>query len=148
MSLEKNKTIVRRFVEEFNKRNFAIIDELVSPDYVDHEHQLRGLEGLKQFMTIEFKGFPDFRMTIEDMIAEGDKVWVRFRETGTQTGEYCGLAPTGKKFAITAVHNFRIVNGKVVEDIFSVSDDLKFYKQLGVIEPTEKAKKLFPRDLS
>jgi C-1 hydroxylase len=147
MSLEENKAIVRRFVEEFNKRNFPIIDELISPDYVDHEHQLRGLEGLKQFMTVEFKGFPDFRMTIEDMIAEGDKVWVRFRETGTQTGEYFGLVPTGKKFAITAVHDFRIVNGKVV-DVFSVPDDLKFYKQLGVIEPTEKAKKLFPRDLS
>lgn len=82
MSLEKNKAIVRRFVEEFNKRNLAIIDELASPDYVDHDHQLRGLEGLKQLMTIEFKGFPDFHMTIEDMIAEGDRVWVRFKETG------------------------------------------------------------------
>ena len=89
------------------------------------------------------KSFPDFQSTIEDMIAEGDKVWVRLKETGTNTGEYRGLAPTGKKITITAIHNFRIVNGKVVED-FSVSDDLAFYKQLGVIEPTEKAKKLFP----
>ena len=148
MSLEKNKAIVRRFMEEFNKRNLAIIDELVAPDYVDHDHQLRGREVLKRFMTNELKGFPDFRMTIEDMTAEGDKVWVRFKETGTHTGEYFGLARTGKKFAITAVHIFRIVNSKIVEDIFSISDDLKFYKQLGVIEPTEEAKKLFPRDLS
>jgi steroid delta-isomerase-like uncharacterized protein len=148
MSLEKNKAIVRRFMEEFNKRNLAIIDELVAPDYVDHDHQLRGREVLKQFMTNELKGFPDFRMTIEDMTAEGDKVWVRFKETGTHTGEYFGLVPTGKKFAITAVHIFRIINGKVAEDVFSVSDDLKFYRQLGVIEPTEEAKKLFPRDLS
>jgi len=66
---------------------------------------------------------------------------------GGHTGEYLGLAPTCKKITITAIHNFRIVNGKVVED-FSVSDDLAFYKQLGVIEPTEKAKKLFPKDFS
>jgi len=147
MSLEKNKAIVRRFIEELNRRNIAIMDELVAPDYVDHTHQLRGLEDVKQSLTMEIKGFPYFHMTIEDIIAEGDKVWVRLKETGTHRGEYCGLAPTGKKFTITAIHNFRIVNGKCVED-FSVSDDLAFYKQLGVIEPTEKAKKLFPKDLS
>jgi len=62
---------------------------------------------------------PDFQSTIEDMIAEGDKVWVRFKETGTHPGEYCGLAPTGKKFAITAVHNFRIVNGKLGSAFFA-----------------------------
>jgi len=147
MSLEKNKAIIRKLTEAFNKKNLAILDELIAPDYVDHTHQLRGLENVKQFFTMLIKGFPDFQFTIEDMIAEGDKVWVRFKETGTHKGEYLGLAPTGKKITETAVHNFRIVNGKVVED-FSVSDDLAFYKQLGVIEPTEKAKKLFPKDLS
>jgi predicted ester cyclase len=146
MSLEKNKAIVRKVIEAFNKRNLALLDKLMAPDYIDHTHQLRR-EDVKQYLTVEVKGFPDFHMTIEDIIAEGDKVWVRFKETGTHTGEYRGLAPTGKKFAITAVHNFRIFNGKVAED-FSVSDDLAFYKQLGVIEPTEKAKKLFPEDFS
>jgi len=147
MSLEKNKAIVRRFTEEFNKRNLAVLDEFLAPDGVNHTHQLRGLENAKQFFTMLIKGFPDFQFTIEDMIAEGDKVWVRFKETGTHTGDYFGLAPTGKKITVSAVHNFRIVNGKVVES-FSVSDDLAFYKQLGVIEPTEKAKKLFPKDFS
>jgi len=147
MSLEENKAIVRRFTEEFNKRNLAIFDEVLAPDCADHTHQLRGLKNIKQFFTMLIKSFPDFQSTIEDMIAEGDKVWVRLKETGTHTGEYRGLAPTGKKFNITAIHNFRIVNGKVVED-FSVSDDLAFYKQLGVIEPTEKGKKLFPKDFS
>jgi len=82
------------------------------------------------------KGFPDFQFTIEDMIAEGKKVWVRVIETGTHTGEYHGLAPTGNKVTAKAVHNFHIVNGKFVEGI-SVSDDLNFYKQIGVIEYTE-----------
>jgi len=143
MSLEENKAIVRKVVEEVNKQNLAIIDELVSPDYVDHEHQLRGLEGFKQFMTIEFKGFPDFRMTIEDMIAEGDKVWVRFKETGTHKGEFRGLAPTDKKFTEAAVYISRIVDSKIVEEWYIV-DELDFLKQLGVIEYTEKGKKLFP----
>jgi len=145
MSLEKNKAIIRKWTETCNKKNLAAFDELIAPDVVDYTHQIRGLENIKQLFTMLIKGFPDFQFTIEDMIAEGDKVWVRFKETGTHKGEYLGLAPTGKKIAVTAVHNFRIVNGKVVED-FSVSDDLAFYKQLGVIEPTEKAKKLFPKD--
>jgi len=147
MSLEKNKAIIRKLIEAFNKKNLTLFDELISLNYVDHTHQIRGRKNLKQFFTMLIKGFPDFQFTIEDMIAEGDKVWVRFKETGTHKGEYLGLAPTGKKFIEAAVHNFRIVNGKVVED-FSVSDDLAFYKQLGVIEYTEKAKKLFPENIT
>jgi predicted ester cyclase len=93
------------------------------------------------------KGFPDWHTTIEDIIAEGDKVWVRFKATGTHTGEYRRLAPTGKKITATSVNIYRIVNGKVVE-VWRVSDLLDFYKQLGVIEPTEKGKELFPEDVS
>ncbi len=85
-------------------------------------------------------------MTIEDIIAEGDKVWVRFKATGTHKGEYRGLAPTGKKITVMGVDIYRIVNGKVVETGWIVEDTLDLYKQLGVIEYTEKGKKLFPED--
>ena len=146
MSLEENKAIVRKVFEEFNKRNLASIDEFIAPDYVDHTNQLRGPEDVKRFLTMLLKGFPDFQFTFEDIIAEGDKVWVRFKQTGTHAGEFRGLAPTGKKSTFTAVHNIRIVNGKFVED-FIVADELDFLKQLGVIEYTEKAKKLFPKDV-
>jgi len=156
MSLEKNKAIVRRLFEALNKRDLALLDELMTPDYVDHALQLRGLEANKQMFAMTLKGFPDFHETIEDIIAEGNKVWVRFKDTGTHTGEYqeylpligkITLAPTGKKITITGVVIYRIVHGKIVEKESAVYDLLDFYKQMGFIEPTEKGKKLFPEDV-
>ena len=147
MSLEENKTIIRSLVEAFNKQNLALWDELIAPDYVDHTLQLRGLEDFKQDETKFVKGFPDAHVAIENIVAEGDKVWVRLKGTGTHKGEYRGLAPTGKKITFTAVSIWRIVDGKVAERE-TVYDFLDFFKQLGVIEYTEKAKKLFPEDVS
>ena len=134
MSLEKNKATVRRFIEEWNKRNLAALDELLAADYFDPSLQVRGLEAYKQLLTMLLKGFPDWHETIEDIIAEGDKVWVRFKVTGTHTGEYRGLAPTGKKVTETGVLIWRIVDGKIVEKESAVYDELDFFKQLGVIE--------------
>jgi len=146
VSLEKNKAIIRSLIEAFNKQNPALLDELITPDYVDLTSQLRGRERFKQDETKFPKGFPDFHITIEDIIAERDKVWVRLKVTGTHTGEFefgkIRLAPTGKKITATAVSIWRIVDDKVVERE-SVYDFLDFLKQLGVIEYTEKAKKLF-----
>jgi len=134
MSLEKNKAIVRRFIEEWNKRNFAALDELIAADYFDPSLQVRGLEAYKQLLTLILKGFPDWHETIEDIIAEGNKVWVRYTATGTHAGEFRGLAPTGKKFTETGVLIWRIVDGKIAEKESGVYDVLDFYKQLGVIE--------------
>lgn len=151
MSLEENKAIVRRWIKEVNKRNLVVLDELIAPDFFHPTHQLRGAEGMKQFYNMFFKGFPDCHETLEDIIAEGDKVWHRFITTGTHTGEFrfgkITLAPTGKKFIMTGVNFWRIVDGKVVEKE-GVYDQLDFFKQLGVIEYTEKAKELFPEDVS
>jgi len=146
MSLEKNKAIVRRYFEAVDKRNLAITDELIAPDYFHRGFQVRSREEWKESVTMVLKAFPDYHEAIEDMMAEGDKVWVRYKGTGTNRGEYLGLAPTGKKVTYEAVCIYRIVNGKIVE-MWSVSDMLDFFKQLGVIEYTEKAKKLFPKDV-
>jgi len=107
MSLEKNKAIIRKGIEEINKRNLTVLDEFIAPDYVDHTNPLRGLEDIKQFYTRAFKDFPDLYRTIEDIIAEGDKVWVRFKITATD--------PAGKKIELPTVTIYRIVNGKIVE---------------------------------
>lgn len=154
MSLEKNKTIVRSLIEAENKHNPALLDEFMAPDFVDARNtpfELRGLESYKKFEAMFIKGFPDFQETIEDITAEGDKVWVHFKVTGTHTGEWSlfgiPLAPTGKKVTWTAVDIWRIVDDKVVERK-SVRDMLDFLRQLGIIEPTEKAKKIFPEDVS
>ena len=146
MSLEENKAIVRGFIEAYNKRNIDSLDEFVAPDYVDHTNNIQGLEGLKQLMNMGLKGGPDWHETIEDIIAEGDKVWVSLAYTGTHTGEMFGITPTGNKITATAVDIYRIVNGKLAE-YWTVTDKLALLKPQGVVEYTEKGKKLFPEDV-
>jgi len=147
VSLEKNKAIIRSLYETFNKHDVDLLDDLIAPDFVDLTMQLRGLDNFKKFETNFIKSFPDYSETVEDIIAEGDKVWVHFKVTGTHTGEWnffgITFAPTGKKITYTGVNIWRIVDGKVVERK-TVRDMLDFLRQLGVIEPTEKVKKLFP----
>ena len=107
MSLEEIKALVRKGIEAMNKRDLTVLDEFMASDYVDHTNQLRGSEDVKQFYIGAFKDFPDLRRSIEDIIAEGDKVWVRFKNTATD--------PTGKKIELSTVTIYRIVNGKIVE---------------------------------
>jgi len=143
MSLEKNKAIVRRSIEVINSQDLSLVDDLVATDYVDHTRQTRGAESLKQFLTMIFKSFPDFHLTIEDIIAEGDKVWIRSTIIATHIGEFGGLLPTGNKFTEPSVWIYRINNGKIVEG-WEVQDELDFYRKIGAIEYTEQGKKLFP----
>jgi predicted ester cyclase len=133
VSLEENKDIIRKVMETVNKRDLALLDELIAPDYVDTTLQLKGLKGFRQSVTLLYEGFPDIHATIDDIIAEGDKVWDRVTLTATHTGEYRGLAPTGKKIAFKGVRIWHIVDSKVVERE-SFYDFLDFYKQLGIIE--------------
>ena len=146
MSLEENNAIVRRFLEAYNKHDLASMDDFVAPDFIDHTHQQQGLESLKQLFELAFNAFPDWHETIEDIIAEGDKVWVSLAYTGTHTGEMFGITPTGNKITTTAVDIYRIVNGKLAE-YWNVTDKLGLFKPQGVIEYTEKGKILFPEDV-
>jgi predicted ester cyclase len=146
MSLEENKATVRRFIEELNKRNIAIMDELVAPTMVHPTLQVRGLEEYKQFDTALWKAFPDWHETILDMVAEGDKVWGLFEVTATHTGELRSFlpqinkkvraAPTGKKTKFTYVGIYRIVDGKIAGRL-SVHAAVEFLKDIGVIEYKE-----------
>lgn len=152
MSIEENKALIRRLVETFNKHNVALLDEFMAPDFVDERNtpfELRGRERYKEFEATFIKAFPDYSETIEEIIAEGDKVWILQKVTGTHTGEWNFLgvtfAPTDKKVIWTGVNIWRIVDGKVVERK-SVRDLLVLLTHLGLIEPTEKGKKLFPQE--
>ena len=133
MSLEENKALVRSLYEADNKKDLSILDEVISPDFFDPTFQLRGPESYKQFETAFFKGFPDWVETIDDIVAEGNTVWVSFTGTGTHKGEYRGLAPTGKKVTFRGVQIWHIVDGKVVSKD-SIIDLLEALKQLGIIE--------------
>jgi len=131
--LEENKAVIRRLVEAFNKQDLSIMEDLAASDFVDHTRQLRGCETMKQYVTMVYKHFPDFHATIEDIIAEGDKVWILEKCTMTHTVEYRGIAPTGKKLTETFVEIYHIIDGKIVE-MWTVIDELDFLRKLGVIE--------------
>ncbi len=111
MSAETNKAIVRRLFEEvYNRRNLAAMDEFIAPDYVNHNasFQVRGPEGAKRAAAAQFEAFPDLHTTIEDIIAEGDKVVVRATDHFTDQRD-------GKQVALTWIEILRLENGKVVE---------------------------------
>jgi len=148
MSLEENRAIVRGLIEAENRHNSALLDEFLAPDFVNNQltQEFRGREIYKQGCTQFIKGFPDHHGRIEDITAEGDKVWIRYKGTGTHKGEWLGLAPTGKKITMNSLAIYRIVDTKVVE-MTVVKDLLDFFKQIGVIEYTEKGKKIFPDDV-
>ena len=137
---EENKALIRRLVEEgWNKRNLALVDELYA-DCVYHSPatgEIKG-EALKQFLASMLAAFPDIRFTIEDQVAEGDKLVGRWSCTGTHQGESMGLAPTGKQFTTSGLFISRIVDGKVVEER-EEWDALGFLQQLGVVPPVAKA---------
>jgi steroid delta-isomerase-like uncharacterized protein len=137
MSAEENKAMFRRLMDEVvNKGNLDIIDELVAADVVEHEELLPGLpqnrEGVKQFFAILRSAFPDIKATIEDVIAEGDKVVARGTMSGTHQGEFMGIPATGKKVSFGAIDILRITNGKFVEH-WGLTDSMAMMQQLGVI---------------
>lgn len=117
MSIEANKALVQRYVEEpWNKGNVAALDEMCAPNF--HLEGLGGVEEFKAVITAFRKSFPDLHFTVEEVIAEGDKVAYRWTSRGTHRGDYEGIAPTGKTVTSTGITIIRIVDGKVVEDRF------------------------------
>jgi len=136
---EQNKNLIRRAVDEiWNRRNFAILGELVSSDFVVHVtgEEIHGREGVKQFYTMLHRAFPDIHFTIEDQIAEGDKVVTHWSAQGTHLGEFNGIPATGKQFKVTGIDIDRIVDGKSVER-WTNMDELGLLQQLGIVPRLE-----------
>ena len=133
--LEENKSIIQKMVDVINRHDLVMLDEFIMPEavYYRNEVPINGLDVLKQAMNEEIKAFPDLHVTIEDMLAEGNKVCIRLRETCTHTNDYQGISPTGKIFVMEAVPHYRIVDGKIVEG-WSIFNPLNYFTQLGVIE--------------
>ena len=120
MSIEANKATVRRMNEEvWNKGNFAVLDEVYAPEYV--LEGLGGLADLRAAIAATRAGFPDLQTTIDDMLAEGDKVAYSWTMRGTHQGEYEGIAPTGKPVQATGLTIMHLVDGKIVADHFGLS---------------------------
>lgn len=135
MSVEQNKAIVSRLVEEaINKGNLNIFDEVATPDAVDHTLPPGlppGAAGNKMFFGMLRTAFPDIHYTIEDAIAENDYVVQRVTGQGTMKGEFMGMQPTGKHAKWSEIHIVRLKNGKIVEHWGSL-DQMGMLQQLGL----------------
>ncbi len=125
MSLEDNKNLVRRMFEEvYDKRNYDFADECYATDYISHNGlslEVTGPADIKRGAALQHQAFPDLQMTIDDLIAEGDRVVVRGTDRGTHQGENMGYAPTGKPFTFTWIDIFRIENGKLKESWLEIN---------------------------
>jgi steroid delta-isomerase-like uncharacterized protein len=144
MLSETNKTVSRRLFEEvWNKGNLAVLNELIANDHVNSgPGTLPGLptgpEGAKQFVMIYRNAFPDTHFTIDEQIAEGDKVVTRWTAHGTHQGELLGIPATDKSSTVTGISVDRITNGKIVES-WGIFDQFGMMQQLGVIPMPESA---------
>ena len=135
MSVEDNKALVRRWFEElFNEAKLDLADEIVTPDHVSHDpstpEHLPGPEGERQLVTLVRGAFPDGRMTIEDLVAEGARVAVRWSFRGTNRGDFMGVAPTGNQVEMGTIDLFRVAGGKIAETWTNV-DMMTMMRQLG-----------------
>jgi predicted ester cyclase len=136
MSAKENKALVRRLFEEFNKGKAAAMAA------IDRSIDMRGdLKDFKQMESEAFSAFPDMHVTIDDMVAEGDKVAARVTMTGTHKGEFMGIPPTNKKVTFSLIVIDRIAGGKIVED-HGQWNALGLMQQLGLKKiPTPKKEK-------
>jgi len=118
VTIEDNKALVRRFIDQiFVKGDVNAVDQLVTEDFVPHTWPSTGdgRADLKSAIVRVSKGLADARFTIEDMVAEDDRVAVRVTATATQVGEFMGMPASGKSYSIGEIHIFRIRDGKVSE---------------------------------
>lgn len=143
MSTEENKALARRVIEEmFNNGNLDLAEEVIAPEYVDHDpampEDIRGPEGFKAFVAGYRAAFSDLHVEIEDQLAEGDKVATRWTATGTHDGDLAGIPPTGRRVTTPGMEIVRISGGKLVEG-WEGYDSMNMMQQLGVIPSPEVA---------
>jgi steroid delta-isomerase-like uncharacterized protein len=132
---DQNKAIARRWSEElWSRGNLAVADEIIAPDYERHDpgdpFAAKGPDDVKRIVTMLRSMLPDFHITVESIIAEGDFVVSRYTATATDTVGYMGMPATGKSIRTQAIQIFRFANGKIVES-WAARDDLGTLRQLG-----------------
>jgi steroid delta-isomerase-like uncharacterized protein len=133
---ESNKALFRRYFDEgTNRGNLDVVEELFAPDYKHHDPAnpdvIVGNEGVRRHIQTLRGAFPDITFQIEDMVAQGDKVVIRWTANVTHTGDYFGIPPTGKSATITGMNTWQVQNGKAVEGWVN-RDDVGLMQQLGL----------------
>jgi predicted ester cyclase len=131
---EENKAMVRRLIDATNEGNMAVVDELFVPKLATPMK--------RSFMAFR-SAFPDWRMKIAELVAEGNTVVGRFRCSGTNRGEFKGIPPTGRRMEVDEVYFLRVEDGKFV-DFWGLEDDLARLQQLGLIPSPEQSEEASP----
>ena len=138
MTAEANKLVMGRFLEFINTASEKLAQELISPDAIFHvpgrPEPMRGPAGYLAIIGMMRSGFPDIQWTLEEMVAEGDKVAARFMMRGTHKGLFFGVSPTGKKIAVQAMNFYRLSGGQFVEER-GQPDLLGLLQQIGAVPP-------------
>lgn len=136
MTAETNKLVMRRFLEFINTASESLAQELISPDAIFHvpgrPEPMRGPAGYLAIIGMMRGGFPDIQWTLEEMVAEGDKVAARFTMRGTHRGTFFGAPPTGKMIAVQAMNIYRLSDGRFVEEN-GQPDMLGLLQQIGAV---------------
>jgi predicted ester cyclase len=135
------ESIVRRLIDEgFNECNLEVVDAVTSPELVEHQnfgpHHEPGAAGVRAVVQSLHRAFPDFRLTIQDLVVDGTTVWLRMVATGTNSGSFMGHAPTGRPIRIDVFDVIRVEDGRMVEH-WGVPDRLGALLQLGLLSPPE-----------
>jgi len=140
VSSEQNKQIVRRLYEEvINQENKAVIDELYAPDVIVHDPIMgtaHGVGAFKGLLGMFDMAFPHHRVTIEEMAAEGEFVWVLHTHYATHKGPFMALPPSGKEIVVNGIELFRVREGKISE-FWRKDDDASMLMQLGILKPLQ-----------
>ena len=138
MSVRENKAIASRFAQAWAAGGLQIVDELAAPDivvsYPFPPEPIRGAEAFKDFLRQFVEALPDVTVVVDDMIAEGEKVAVRWTFRGTHEGPLLGLPPTGRPVQVSGLTFYRIIDGKVVEET-GIGNTLGLMQQLGAVVP-------------
>ena len=138
MSAETNKLVMGRFTDFINTASEKLADELISPDAIFHvpgrSEPVRGPAGYLAIIGMMRGGFPDIQWTLEEMIAEDDKVAARFTMRGTHRGTFFGVPPTGKPIVVQAMNFYRLSSGQFVEER-GQPDLLALLQQIGAVPP-------------
>jgi predicted ester cyclase len=135
MTTDENKALVQRFYDEvINQKNLAVLDQFLSPSAVNHSVPTGLPQGPSQFLGMHLNAFPDLKVTVEDLLADGDKVIARVSIRGTHQAAFGRTQPRGKPIAVMAINIFRIANGKMVEH-WGLADRHSALQQLGIVPP-------------
>lgn len=139
MSTEQNIAAIRQVIgEAFNKGNYAVLHDHFNPDFAEHQFGLHPtIEGLESDIRFLRNAFPDFNLTIDDLVVDGQKVWVRMTARGTNRGGFMG-PPNGKSFAVTVFDVCRFENGRITEH-WGVPDRFAILAQLDLLPKRESA---------